>query len=124
MKHDMLYVALTRARCKAQVNFCNIHNHRQHTGYIYSYEFKGLFYIGSTKDLKKRKQEHKECKKAGNTKFKKAITRFDFDNFKYKVLDKIDYSNISELWKLEDKYIDKYDSINNGYNIRYNRKNK
>ena len=49
---------------------------------------------------------------------------FGFDNFTYKVLDKIDYSNISELWELEDKYIDKYDSINNGYNIRYNREKK
>lgn len=77
MKHDMLYVALTRARNKTQVNFCNIHTYRPHTGYIYSYEFKGLFYIGSTKDLKKRKQEHKECKKAGNTKFKKQSRRLD-----------------------------------------------
>ena len=49
---------------------------------------------------------------------------FGFDNFKCKVLDKIDYSNISELWVLEDKYIDKYDSINNGFNIRYNREKK
>ena len=124
MKHDMLYVALTRTMNKSQVNFCNINNYRHHTGYIYSYEFKGLFYIGSTKDLKKRKHEHKEGKKAGNTKFKKAIMTFGFDNFKYKVLDKIDYSNISELWELEDKYIDKYDSINNGFNIRYNREKK
>ena len=124
MKHDMLYVALTRARNKAQVNFCNINTYKPHTGYIYSYELRGLFYIGSTKDLKKRKQEHKEGKKAGNTKFKKAITAFGFDNFKYSVLDKINYSNTSELWELEDKYIDKYNSINNGFNIRYNREKK
>ena len=43
--------------------------------------------------FEKRKHEHKEGKKAGNTKFKKAIMTFGFDNFKYKVLDKIDYSN-------------------------------
>ena len=71
MKHDMLYVALTRAKNKAQVNFCNMNNYRHHTGYIYSYEFKGLFYIGSTKDLKKRKQEHKEGKKQGILNLKK-----------------------------------------------------
>ena len=33
---------------------------------------------------------------------------------------KIKYNNIKELWRLEDKYINKYNSINDGYNIRYN----
>ena len=37
------------------------------------------------------------------------------------MLETIKYNNISELWELEDKYIDKYDSVNNGYNIRMNR---
>ena len=53
--------------------------------------------------------------------FQSAIKKYGFNNFKYKVLTKINYSNISELWELEDTYIEKYNSINNGFNHRMNR---
>ena len=121
MKPRMLYVALTRARNKQQINFCKIDNYKPHTGHIYSYEYGGKYYIGSTKDLTKRKQEHRDGKKAGDTKFQKAIRIHGFDSFKYRVVETIKYSNIRELWQLEDEYIAKYNSIDNGYNIRYNR---
>ena len=49
MKSRMLYVALTRARNIKQINFCKIDNYKPHTGYIYSYEYGGKYYIGSTK---------------------------------------------------------------------------
>jgi hypothetical protein len=41
MKANMLYVALTRARDKGQINFCDISNHTPYKGYIYSYVYKG-----------------------------------------------------------------------------------
>ena len=54
---------------------------------------------------KQRKQEHKDGTKSGSTKFQHAIKLHGFDNFKYKVLQTIQYSNICELWELEDTYI-------------------
>ena len=44
-----------------------------------------------------------------------------FDNFKYKVLQTIKYSSIRELWELEDTYINKFNSIENGFNCRFNK---
>ena len=121
MKPRMLYVALTRARTKKQVNFCKIDGYTPHTGHIYSYEYDGQHYIGSTQNLKKRKDEHRDGTKAGNTKFKNAINKYGFDNLNYKVLETIKYSNIKELWGLEDRYIIKHDSIDNGWNSRFNK---
>ena len=120
MTSRMLYVALTRARDKQQINFCKIEDYKPHTGYIYCYEYSGRCYIGSTNNLSKRKQEHKEGTKSGYTKFKKAIKEYGFDNFNYKVLETIRYSNIRELWRLEDEYIIKYNCIENGFNVRKN----
>ena len=37
MTSRMLYVALTRARDKQQINFCKIDDYKPHTGYIYIY---------------------------------------------------------------------------------------
>ena len=37
MKHDMLYVALTRASKEEYINFCDIKINRPRTGYIYIY---------------------------------------------------------------------------------------
>ena len=39
---------------KGQINFCEISNHMPYKGYIYSYERKGIYYVGSTRDLKKK----------------------------------------------------------------------
>ena len=120
MKPRMLYVALTRARNKQQIHFCNIKDYKPHTAHIYSYEFGGRYYIGSTKNLTKRKQEHRDGTKAGDTKIQKAIKAHGFDNFKYKVLETIKYSSIREVWEIEDDYITKYNSVTNGFNIRFN----
>ena len=100
MSSSMLYVALTRARNKEQVNFCKIEHYQPYTGYIYTYEYQGRYYVGSTTNLAKRKQEHKNGTKAGETKFKKAICEYGFDNLSYKVIEAIKYSNIKELWTL------------------------
>ena len=109
---------MTRATKKKHINFCKIDDYKHHTGHIYSYEYNGMYYVGSTNNLKKRKEEHKEGLKAGYTKFKKAIKEYGFNNFNYKVLETIKYSNIRELWRLEDEYIIKHNSIDNGFNHR------
>ena len=46
---------------------------------------------------------------------------YGFNNFTYKVMETINYINIKELWALEDSYIKKFNSIDNGFNIRFNR---
>jgi hypothetical protein len=120
MSSRMLYVALTRARKKEQINFCSRTCDMESNGYIYSYEYNGRYYIGSTRNLNKRKQEHRNGNKCG-PKFKQAIEKYGFDNFKFRVLQTIRFNNIRELWRLEDTYIRKYNSIDNGCNVRINK---
>ena len=106
MKPNMLYVALTRARDKGHINFCDISSHTQYKGYIYSYERKGIYYVGSTRDFKKRQQEHMLGVKTGYTKLKKAFTEYGYINFTFTILATTRCNHIEELWALEDEYID------------------
>lgn len=119
MQHDMLYVALTRTSKKEYVNFCEISLLKPYVGYIYRYSYNGKSYIGSTTDVKRRKEDHKT-----NTtnKFGRAIQRYGYKQFDFEILEKLQYSDKSELYDLENQYIIKYDSINNGYNCRRNEK--
>ena len=120
MRASMLYVALTRATEFNNVNGCSIENYEAYTGDIYSYELKGKYQIGSTVNLDKRCAEHKSGTKCGDTKFKAAIVANGYNAFKYRLLETIKFSNIQQLWHLEDKYIAKYDSISHGFNMRRN----
>ena len=63
MKSRMLYVAITRAKHNKQINFCDGECYKAYTGHIYSYEYNGKFYIGSTVNLKK---ENKNIKTGRN----------------------------------------------------------
>ena len=119
MKHDMLYVALTRTSKEEYVNFCDIKIDRPRTGYIYRYSYNNKSYIGCTTNLEKRKEYHKNN---ATYKFGRAIKEIGYDNFKFEVLDKIKFSEWSELFDVEDEYIKKFDSINNGWNKRRNKK--
>lgn len=120
MEPRLLYVALSRAREMEQIYVCDIESYNAYKGYIQSYELNGKYYIGSTNDLVKRKQEHTSCTNAGNTKFNNAINMYGIEEFNYKVLETSESNNIKDLWRLEDEYIDKYNRISNFYNIRYN----
>ena len=55
-------------------------------------------------------------------KFGRAIQRYGFQQFKFELLDTLPFSDTSELHDLENHYIIKYDSINNGYKWRGNEK--
>ena len=117
MKHDMLYVALTRAAEFGNVTFCEIAQCNPSTGYVYSYEYNGRFYIGSAVDLEKRRREHAQNIGHGE-KIKRAINQHGgIQKFKYKVLKTLRFNNIRDLRRLEDQLITKYNSINNGYII-------
>jgi hypothetical protein len=41
-------------------------------------------------------------------------------SFKWEVLETISYSNINDLYRLEDEYINKFNSIEHGFNARFN----
>ncbi len=77
MNADMLYVALTRARNKQQVNFCKIENYKPHTGYIYSYNYNGKYYVGSTTNLNKRKKNTKRVQNAAILNLEKQFKNMD-----------------------------------------------
>ena len=115
----MLYVALTRTSKHEYVNFCDIELLKPYVGYIYRYSYNGKSYIGSTTDIKRRKEDHKT-----NTtnKFGRAIQRYGYKQFKFEILEKLSFGDKSELYDLENQYILKYDSIHNGYNTRKNEK--
>eukprot|EP00971_Amphidinium_carterae_P038987 766372-Amphidinium_carterae.1 len=45
MKHDMLYVALTRTSKKEYVNVCKKEIYKPYVGYIYRYSYNDMSYI-------------------------------------------------------------------------------
>ena len=73
--------------------------------------------IGSTVDIKRRKEDHNI-----NTtnKFGRAIQRYGYTHFKFEIKQTLQFSDTSELHDLENQYIIRYDSIKNGYNWRRN----
>ena len=118
MKHDMLYVCLTRTKEKQYVNFCEMSIYKPFKAYIYRYSHNNKSYIGSTKNTKKRHEKHEFN---DTFKFGSAIKRIGFDNFKYEILEEVDYYDMSEVYEIENNYIMKYDAVNNGFNTRHNR---
>jgi len=115
MRSDMLYVGLTRTKQKHFVNFCDISIYKPNIGYIYSYSFNGKRYIGSTIDIKKQKAYHENN---ASNKFGKAISSIGLNNFKFEILETVNYYERQDLYDIENNYIIKYDSINKGYNCR------
>lgn len=76
----------------------------------------GQVYIGATKqDLEDRKKDHlNKADKHYNHKFQKAILEYGKENFHWEQLDTAFDSN--DLAIKESKYIEQYDSNQNGYN--------
>ena len=123
MRHDMLYVSLTRTSAKEHVNFCKVTVLKPYTGYIYRYSFNGKSYIGSTrKPIKERQEEHRNCNKT--YKFGRALKEHGYDNFQFEILETVRFGEASELHDLENDYIAKYDAIGNGFNTRRNVKHE
>lgn len=90
--------------------------------YSYTNKINNKIYIGQTTDPVRRKYNHEYAshyENAGdyNTPFHRAIRKYGFENFEYKVLaDEIDDKDL--LNQLEKYYIKKFDSlVPNGYNV-------
>ena len=73
--------------------------------------YNGKSYIGSSIDIKARKEEHKT-----NTtnKIGRAIQKYGYKEFKFEILETVQFSERTELYDLENQYIIKYDRISNG----------
>lgn len=76
----------------------------------------GEVYIGQSNDIARRWSEHKKIAKsqARNTKLYQAMNKYGLDSFKFEILEEC---NLSQLNEREKYYIEKYDSINQGYNM-------
>lgn len=77
----------------------------------------GKMYIGQTRrTLRARKLQHiRDAKKGSKVQFHRALVKYGVDNFTWETLCYTD--NKKELNELETYYIEKYDSINKGYNM-------
>lgn len=86
-------------------------------GVIYCYQciLTGKKYIGQTSNERRRKYEHYSHynKKSKDSKFYRAVKKYGWNNFIYGV---IDYFSINELDNMEMYFIEKYNTLNTGYN--------
>lgn len=93
--------------------------------YKWTHKDTGKCYIGqSIQSPNQRRLEHindsKYTKKTYH--FHNALRKYGIDAFTWEVIDTA--SSLDELNLLEEKYVNLYDSINNGFNIRQAGKNK
>ena len=99
---------------------CDIEILKPYTRYIYRYSYNGKSYIGSTNNIRLRKEEHK----TNNTnKFGRAIQSIGYNNFTFETIKTIQYGERQELYDVEDECIEKYDSVRHGYSTRRTYKN-
>lgn len=82
--------------------------------YIYKIQNKinGSCYIGKTKNLDKRLKQHKNNVGKKRHKFYDAILHYGWENFSIEIID----SSEKQINELEIFYINKFNSINEGYN--------
>ena len=76
-------------------------------------------YIGKTSNtLHNRKVDHiyEAFKRVRKDKFHSAIREFGIENFEWNILERS--NNFTNLMKLENKLIKKYNTIENGYNTQ------
>ena len=87
-------------------------------GIIYCYKNKtnGKRYIGQTINPQQRKSAHISDSTHIDTKFYRAVRKYEWNNFEYEILAESEDRN--ELDKLEVDFIKSFNSIENGYNIR------
>lgn len=89
--------------------------------YIYKFTHieSGRVYIGQTiQDLNRRRLEHINDSKYTTKEyhFHNALRKYGVDSFTFEIVDSA--NSLEELNVLEEKYVDQYDSINSGFNIR------
>jgi group I intron endonuclease len=84
---------------------------------IYKATLNNKVYIGKTKNIEERKKRHllHSKIKPTNSKFYRAIEKYGFENTKWEIIYETD--DLEDINKMEIFFIDKYNSIKDGYNI-------
>ena len=89
--------------------------------YMYTNKINGKRYVGqTTRTLEKRHYQHLFQHESY---FDRALQKYGKDNFTLEILAD-DITNIDELNRLEEYYIEKYDTFNNGYNLNRGGENR
>ena len=92
---------------------------KPYTGYIYRCPYNNISHIGCTTEVKKRQEDHKSN---STNQFGRAIKQYQYNNLKFEILENVKFSEMQELYDIEDIYIIKDGSINNWFNTRRNYK--
>ena len=113
----LLYTAMSRSTQKSYVNF--IDTYLQHeTGYIYIItDNNNKVYIGSTNTPEKRWVEH--CRCIEDSPLHRSMKLLGIDKFSFEVIDTVEYIDIETLLITESVNMDKFNSIEAGYNVKY-----
>lgn len=92
--------------------------------YLITNTANGKKYVGSTgRTLEQRMRSHWDARKSPKTQqhpLYQDLNTYGLQSFKIEPLLTMKYWTEPELWIVEDAYIAIHDSINNGYNQRYN----
>jgi len=85
---------------------------KPYKGSVYRVSLNGKSYIWSAKDFQERWAEHKQGK--GHNQFIRALQDYGHKAFKWEQLETIANSDLNDLYRLEDEYIDEYNSTQYG----------
>tara|TARA_B000000475_G_C15782488_1_gene360032 strand:- start:186 stop:638 length:453 start_codon:yes stop_codon:yes gene_type:complete len=88
-------------------------------GYIYKILVHDKIYIGSTKNINRRRRDHNKNlqKNILNYNIYKYARQHSITTLKLTILDKNNYNDKNDLLWIERYYIEKYDSMMNGLNM-------
>jgi hypothetical protein len=114
----MMYVAISRARARKYINFCDTDCQLQE-GFIYKIvnTLTNKLYIGSTKtSIEQRFNEH--IKSLDGSPLHSDIQELGYQNFKIELVEKVPYIDDEQLLIAETANIIKFNSIEFGYNTK------
>lgn len=94
-------------------------------GFIYVIkENKKVLYVGSTQNFERRKRQHfKEDRKEKMQAIHKYMRSKNNEGFSVEVIKEVQVNNVKELQRIEKRFIDKFDTVNNGFNLHNGTRN-
>ena len=113
----LLYTAMSRSTNKNNINFIDIYL-KSEVGYIYTItDNNNKVYIGSTNTPDQRWVEH--CRCSEDSPLHRSMKELGIENFKFEVIDKVDYIDKETLLIRESVIMNEYNSIETGYNMKH-----
>ena len=113
----LLYTAMSRSTNKSNINFIDIYL-KSEVGYIYTItDNNNKVYIGSTNSPDQRWEQHKTT--IDTSPLHTAMQSEGIENFKFEVIDTVDYIDKETLLIKESVYMNEYNSIESGYNMKH-----